>query len=251
LACDKDHKLAQKRFEVSCVLEDVALRANTMRSERGELDLERGADILRQLDAKLTGARVQLQVLDDGRVDNVDLEGLVAQNRRINQMNETLRTLVGRAMSGFHLKLQKFNQLQEGKWVEFNSKVLTMPATAELSPMGSSTTVHYLNQFKGHTIVQTLGRGVVSVGVENSRTYDLELVGVSLFDREEGYMTERVWSVDGRSTAGAFFDDAGYFFAGRIDLLEEAERPDLGPTQLVQGPSESGTGLPPWVPLER
>ena len=197
LACEKDWKLGKLKFEVTCTIESLGMQsAHTYRSQ-DKRALENHELILKEIDQKLTGASVQLQVLSDGRVDNIDLEGLPQGNRRINRMQETLRTVLGRLMSGFHLKLRKHNQLHEGKWVEFNSTLLSMPGPQGMTPSHTSHLVHYLNRFEGQTLVQTIGKGMVSVpalsdtmgdrAASNSKVYQTDLIGVSIFDYDEGY----------------------------------------------------------------
>jgi hypothetical protein len=258
IACEKDWKLGKLRYEVNCKVEDFGIQATSSYSTKKEKDRENALIVLEQLDAKLSGATIQIQVLADGRVDNVDIEGISTGNRRINRMNETMRVLVGRMMSGFHLKLRKMNQLNEGRWVEFDSTVLSMPGQAGMTPSHSSHTVHYLNRFEGNTLVQTIGRGMVSMptlresvyGANATRMYQTDLIGVSIFDYEEGFMLERVWAVEGELTA-AFLADGGYWFAGRIKMLGEGDEPDVGPTRLIAARGQAASDLPPWIPIER
>jgi hypothetical protein len=67
LACDKEPRLGQKRFEVSCEIEDVGLTVVSTRSQ-GPADRERVARVLSELDARMTGLRAQLQVDAEGGV---------------------------------------------------------------------------------------------------------------------------------------------------------------------------------------
>ena len=71
IACDKDWKLTNKRWEVSCKIEDFAMRAAAQtRRDNGKIgDEERVEEVLSEIDDKLTGASLQLQVREDGRVD--------------------------------------------------------------------------------------------------------------------------------------------------------------------------------------
>lgn len=260
IACDKDWKLGKKRYEVLCEVEDFSMQAGVQRSERGTKPLAQAERTLAEVDAKLTGAKLQLQVLDDGRVAQTQIEGVSTRNRRESLQNQLMNQVLDRLMSGFHLKLRKFNQLNEGDWLEYNSTLMSMPAPVNITPAGTNMVKHYLNRFEGHTLVQSIGRGMVSVpldretktsGPEAIKNYKLDLIGVSIFDIDEGYMTERVWALEGTVTAGAFFDDGGYWYAGRIEMLDEDERPDLGPTQVINNRGEEDLNLPPWVAIER
>jgi hypothetical protein len=260
LACEKDWKLTKKRFEVLCTIEDFAMQAGVQRGERGTKPREAAERTLAQVDAKLTGAQLQLQVLDDGRVAQTQLEGVSKRNRRESLQAELLTQVLDRLMSGFHLKLRKFNQLNEGEWLEYNSNLMSMPSPVNITPAGSNLVKHYLNRFEGHTLVQSIGQGMVSIPMNRSsgigtadyvKNYKLDLIGVSIFNLDEGYMTERVWALEGVVTAGAFFDDGGFWHAGRMEMLDENERPELGPTRVINSRGEDDPTLPKWVPIER
>ena len=259
IRCNKQDRLGRKRYEVDCVLEDVALQAIPFRNDRSKKKLGDGQLVLDQLDAKLTGAALQLQVSDDGRVTNVDLEGIPKFNERVSDIHETLRQILSRLVVGFDMKLRKGNQLNEGKWVEYDSALMTMPTPPSIAAtQGSSMVVHYLNRYEGHVLVQSIGKSLIVMpnfanaeGVEQPMTIMAELIGVSIFDAREGYMTERVWSLSGKTTASTLFSNNAYTHAGRIRMLGSADAPDCGPTRLVQGANEDTHDLPYWQSIEQ
>jgi hypothetical protein len=247
-ACSKDWKLGPKRYEVSCVIEDFAMLAAVAERRVTAPDIERAQRVLDEIDAKLTGAKLQLQVAHDGRVTNLSLDGVPKNNRRQSEMHETLRQILSRVVVGFDLKLRKFNQLNEGKWHEYNTKLMSMPVPPSIpASQGSSLVVHYLNPYKGHIIVQSIGKGLVTVEQAN---FTLELTGVSTFDDREGYMRERVWALKGANTASTQFNLGPYFNAGRICNLGDTNKPDCGPTQVVSGRDQPVEGLPVWKSIE-
>jgi hypothetical protein len=258
IGCNKDWRLNKRRYEVGCVIEDFAMQAAVSERRVTEQDIERAQAVLDEIDAKLSGAKLQLQVADDGRVTNLDLEGVPRQNRRQSDIQETLRQILSRVVVGFNLKLQKYNQLHEGKWYEYNSSILSVPGASSTAAMGSNLVVHYLNPFQGHIIVQSIGKGMVSVDgapVANSAVQKmdiaLELIGVSTFDKAQGYMLERVWAINGSTTAASMFVSQPYYNAGRIWTLGELDKPDCGPTRVVNGRKQRVAGLPSWEPIER
>jgi hypothetical protein len=257
IRCNKQSELGRKRMEVDCVLEDIGLQVVPFRNDRSARALASGQSVLDEIDAKLTDASLQLQVSNDGRVTNVDLEGVPKTNRRIANIQETLRQVMSRVVVGFDMKLRKGNQLYEGKWMEYNSNLMTMPVPPDITGVsGSSMLVHYLNKYKGHVLVQTIGKGVVAMPIPDPRegekmiNYKTDLIGVSIFDAEEGFMIERVWALSGDASASALFQNGIYQHAGRINMLGEKEAPDCGPTRLVQAPGESTRGMETWVSIE-
>ncbi|MCB9687078.1 MAG: hypothetical protein H6738_16920 [Alphaproteobacteria bacterium] len=249
LHCSKDWKLSGKKYEVGCALEDVALQAAVSERNVSEADVERAQGILDEIDRKLTGAILQLQVADDGRVTDLDLEGITTHNRRQNVMQETLRQVVSRMVVGFHMKMQKFNQLHEGKWYEFNSTLMSIPLPPGVpGSSGSSMMVHQLDRYKGHVLVQSVGKGTTEV---SGNLFTLAFTGVSIYDDREGFMSERVWALEGTPNASTLFNAAAsYFHAGRIAMLGPDDHPDLGPTRPVNGRSQHSPLLPAWQSIE-
>lgn len=251
-ACNKDWKLGPNRYEVSCKIEDFAMLAAVSERTVTEKDIARAQRVLDEIDAKLTGATLQLQVAHDGRVNNLALEGVPKANRRQSEMHETLRQVLSRVIVGFDLKLRKYNQLNEGKWHEYNTKLMSMPVPPSIpASQGSSLVVHYINPYKGHTIVQSIGKGLVNLEIGGvTMNFSLELIGVSTFDDREGYMLERVWALKGKNTGTNAFDRGEYFNAGRIWNLGEQDKPDCGPTQVINGSNQEVEGLPAWKSIE-
>lgn len=242
LACSKEWKLSKRRYEVACKLEDFAMRAAIAEDVVTEKDVERAQKVLDEVDGKLTDAQLTLQVADDGRVTNIGLDGVPKEDsQRQSGIHETLRDILTKVIVGFNLKMQKYNQLHEGKWVEYNSSVMNL----DPSGTGSNMLVHYLNRYRGHVLVQSIGKGVSNTGRYN---WETNFIGVSTFDDQEGFMTERVWALNGSVTAAAIFDKGYYFHAGKITMLGSNDRPDLGQSVVTNGRQQSLPFLPVWVP---
>lgn len=254
VGCNKDWKLGGHRYEVSCEIEDFGIQAAIAEDRVSDEDIARAQSVLDEIDAKLSGAKIQLQVADDGRVLNLSLEGVEGDNSRERAIEETLRQILSRLVVGFNLKLRKFNQLNEGKWHEYNSTLMSLPRPPEIGggQAGSSLVVHYLNKYQGHLVVQSIGKGLDQVTVANvTRNYTLDLIGVSIFDPNEGYMLERVWSLKGAETASSFFNSGGYANNGRIAVLGTQDKPDCGATRVVNGTNQTFENLPKWQPMEQ
>jgi hypothetical protein len=268
LACEKDWKLRKTSWEVSCAVEDFAilasdddlLRRETRRDAKKvtETEAERRQhiqQILDEVDARLTGASLQLQVADNGRVTNIDLEGVSKRNRREAGMHETLRLVLSRVIVGFDMRLQKWNSLQPGIWTEYSSKLMSMPVvintgtsgdvTADTS-MGTSMLVHRLARMDGHLVVESRGKGVISSMGANWKT---EYSGVAVYDPDDGYMTERVWVLEGEPTSSTWLQ-RDYWHAGRIVQLDPGQKPSVGESKQVTMPCCPHQGIAPWVILE-
>lgn len=254
LACDKEWKLSGRKYEVRCRIEDVGIQAAVNEGK----NYAHAQTILDEFDAKLSGASVQLQVKDNGRVTNIDLEDMPnPRNQRERQNAETLRQLLSRLVVGFDMKLRKANFLSTGQWVEYRSALLSMPSPT-LTP-ASGLIVHQLNGYNGHTIVQTKGEGQLMIAGDNGNgaddvTFKADLTGVSVYDDDEGFMTERVWSMTANRTAGSWDNweagQVGYAHSGVLRMLGEKEQPPVGPTREVRLPQQSQRlGVPLWEPV--
>lgn len=294
--CTKDEQLSKKKWQVDCKIEDIALRVTSARNWRREKDRTTVQTVLDEVDTKLTGKVIQLQVDERGGVTNFDLEGITTANQRERRTQETLRQIIQRTMAGFHLRIPDHAQ-RSGQWVEYNSELMEVPSLT--SARGSSTLVHQVSPYQGLQIVQTVGEGTMSVQVPNRRmddgfvnfalsdaggnvsspgaaagarglesavtvntgagaeldleaTYTLKAVGVAVFRKSDGIMSERVWAVDGRSTASSAggVDTGPFRNAGRIQLLAEGEQVSVGESKQVAWPGKTMEGLDPWVWLD-
>jgi hypothetical protein len=160
--CDKDARLAKHRWEVSCAVEELGLLATTENRWRTERDREIAAAVLEAVDQRLTGARVQMQVDDEGGITNFDLEGVDATNQRERRIQETTRQMMSRVMAGFHLRIPDQAQ-RSGQWVEYNSELIDLPSLA--AARGSTALLHQVSPYKEFQLVQSLGEGSVTVSL--------------------------------------------------------------------------------------
>jgi hypothetical protein len=243
VACDKDEQLSKKKWEVSCEIEDVGILVTTQNRWRREKDRAVVQSVLDEVDAKLTGMKIQMQVTESGGITNFGLEGLSADNEQEREALESLRQVITRMMAGFHLRIPDHAQ-RTGQWVEYHSELMDMPSLT--SSRGSTTMVHQVSPYQGMQIVQTLGEGSVSTSLptyarevfspsslgsgsdlgrdeaaeapttdaaepggtsgqesEVELTYGMNATGVAIFRKADGIMTERVWLVTGRPTASS------------------------------------------------
>jgi len=175
LLCEKDGKIKPKRIEVMCEIEDIAIKATTVRHHKRDKDRARAQGVLDEIDAKLTGAKVQMQVDFKGGVNNVDLEGVPADNSRERENRENLRQLLLRMVAGFHMKIPDQAQ-REGQWIEYNSKLMSLPSLT--AARGSTTMVHTVSRHPGYQIVQTLGQGTTATKLPNFNADRPDLVSL-------------------------------------------------------------------------
>jgi hypothetical protein len=103
--CEKTWRRGKRGYEVLCDIEDVSIRATTFEREPNSPD-----KIFQEMDDKASAAQLRLYVTDDGRVTNIDLEGIPAGLEREQIVRENLRQLYMRLMAGFNLRMPKATQ---------------------------------------------------------------------------------------------------------------------------------------------
>ena len=299
IACSKEYKLGKGAYEVDCVFEDVGLIATGKHQRVRPEYVERMNGVLAEIDAKLTGARLQLQVGDRGTVRNVDIEGLPEDNRDQARLNEGLRQMLSGMVAGFHLKLDK-EHLAAKQWVERDSRLMGLPSSRATG--GSSRLEHTVTKHDGNYLVQSVGRGTISVpytpweGFSSSANdgptalggsgggskgisgpsargatsesapeigdpkqevnesevqdvlYSAQFSGVAVYEPKEGVMIERVWMMNASPNG---VQTVAVWHAGRLRILGEDEKADVGPSELVAAPGQSTENRPAWVAMNQ
>ncbi|MEQ1507776.1 MAG: hypothetical protein ABMB14_36445 [Myxococcota bacterium] len=263
LSCDKDFPQGPNQWEVHCDIEDIGLVVMP------RLASDADEQTVRELDATLTEAVVQLQVSADGGVPDIDLEGVAAVDERSRLRAERLRQLMARVMLPFHLDIPE--PIHDGKqWPDYHDRLMSMPS--DTGSTGGTATVHVLSALNPDWfVIQTIGRSTVSAlggveGVSRERNltnglwdvvtypvdrFELDQHGVAMVEQATGIMTERVWVVSGTRTSSSphALDQTAYYHAGRLQMLGETDHPDVGPTVVASRPDGRDPSRPAWVPL--
>jgi len=254
LACEKDWKISRGKWEILCEIERMGFQVVAWRGDQKRL--ERNDSILKEIHSRMEGKKLQLQVTKNGRVSNIDLEGLDSRNSKERSINETCRQLLMRMVAGFDMKLRRNNFLKTGQWVEYRSPLFDMPGASRAN-MGGALVVHQLDPYKGHIVVQSVGKGSVAIDGEADLSYAMNMEGVSIYQLEGGFMTDRVWFVTGAPT-GNFWSQTRYFSAGRLEMLAEKQVVDVGavrqvfmnPTKIKLEGSDVEVEMPVWKSIE-
>lgn len=239
--CGEAEINTRRTVEVSCSLDDVALSAEGLPQEAGLLQ-----PILTELDDMLTGSVVQLVMNTDGRIVNIDLEGLERRNRRMGILNENLRLVVSRAFAGFDIELPRDEEVPQ--WVEHDSWIMRTPSIE--GSAGSSEIVHQLEDRSGpFATIISAGRAVIVPG-DGLNKYDTRMTSRTTFDLRSGRMSDRAWTAIGGPTASSWIASgaAGYPYVqeGRVVALTGGESWEVGeslevppdqriPTAIQQG----------------
>ena len=254
LACEKDWKISRGKWEILCDIERLGLQVVAWRGDQNRI--ERNDSILKEIHSRMAGKTLQMQVTKNGRVSNIQLEGIDARNSKERAINESCRQLLMRLVAGFDMKLRRQNFLKTGQWVEYNSPLFDLPGASRAN-MGGALVVHQLDPYKGHIVVQSVGKGSVAVVGEADSSFAMNMEGVSIYSLEGGFMTDRVWFVSGTPT-GNFWSQTRYFSAGRLEMLAKKQTVDVGPvrqvfmtpTSIKLDDAEEEVEMPVWKSIE-
>jgi hypothetical protein len=245
--CESCGRGPNPNVEVLCTLDDVAFSASGMTQEEGMLQ-----PIVEAVDERLTGAVVQLQMRRDGRLANIDLEGLDRRNQTVGSFNENLREIVTRAFGGLD---QGPPPESDKTWVQYESWLLRLPL-AEGSTGGSEIVHRIVGESDSTYTIESGGRSLI-VTADSLNKYDSRIYGTSVIDRSTSKILEREWTVVGAPTASSLIAQgtAGYAYLqegwvraiGRGDVWEVGDSlempPGSAPTTLQQSHT-LGTGPP-------
>lgn len=278
LACDKDDQLSKHKYEVHCTVEDFAIQAADAGNLKTKAELQiaekrqakrkaQGKDaltetqqqrrehiqqILDEVDKKVTGASLQLQVNAMGRVTDISLEGVSHDSQRETAMYETLSKMMSRVIVGFDMKLQNYDFIEQGFWVEHTSALMSIPIE-DVATQGNSMLIHRLSTIDGQLVVESRGKGVISFAINDNEdgrnSFLTSFAGVAIYDSHDAYMTERVWVMKGVPTSSSYLE-MPYWNAGRIVQLKPDQKPTVGPTQEVTLPCCAIDGIAGWTAIE-
>jgi len=236
----------RQSYEVLCTLEDISLTGAAHPGDAGMM-----LPVLQEVDDVLTGASLQLQMGTDGRLKNVDLEGVRRVNRRLSERTENLRLMLTRMVAGLDLRLPRPRNTEGDLWLQRQDTVLGSP-----SGMGTSAGVEVIHRAStredGLIGIVTSGRAVVMPVDISGNLYDTRYEGKALFDPDLG-LTYRAWTTVGTPTAsspialGARGID--YLQKGEIKWLAPGATHPVGETREVNPPEVTQTALQNWVSL--
>jgi len=249
--CQLDQRESAHSWQIDCAIDDLAISGAGFRSEKGILQ-----PVLEEMDRKLTGAHLQIVMRQDGRITNIDLEGVKTHNRRESRMVEAMRIILSRSVAGFDLQLPRKGAAPDGVWGQYEGILLMAPT--DHGSQGASEIAHVVRQVRGDkAIIESAGKAmIVPPEQDQARNFfDTKLDSVAVFDTANGMLSERVWSARGTPTASSALATGGrgieYLQAGKIRYLPpDAARPDLGPTQEINLPKdETDSSILQWNPL--
>ena len=241
--------VGKKTALVNCHIEDISLQATSLPG-----DMKNLPKVLEDLDAKLSGASIQLEVSMDGRVRSIDLEGIDKKRRRLTEIVETMRLVLARAIAPLDLQMpKKGSDGGTGAWIQKQTLVTGFPSG--LGTMGQVKTQHQIMSEDGETIkIQSSGNGIAGSGrmvevngqEQVANFYEMQHAGEAVFDRADGSLLSREYQVRGVPTASSEMGDAWsgmpYLQYAKLVRLGKDEKPNVGESRVLAPASAPKTG---------
>ena len=244
--CEPGRRELKKVFEISCEIEDIALVAAAHPGDSGLM-----LPVLQEFDAALTGATLQLQVGENGRLRNVDLEDVRRANRRLSEQAENLRLILIRMVAGLDLHLPRPRTTEGDAWVQYRDVVLDSPSGTGTA--GGIEIVHLAtSRADGLLDIQTQGRAVIMPLDIEGNFYDTQYEAQAVFDPDRG-LIYRNWTTAGTPTASSQIAlgarGIDYLQTGELRQLRPGELHDIGETRESNPPDVTQTALQNWISL--
>lgn len=257
LRCGSAHSTSS-RFDLECHVDDASLSAAALPADAalkvaGDETKSQLGVIVEEMDAKLTGATLQVRQKKNGRVIDVDLEGVSKSIQRTALIEEMLRQVVTRAIAGFDVGLPRSGNATDGAWPQYGSLLLMLPSRHGSG--GGSEILHKISAVDGPVVTfETRGKGVVSPE-GGANLFDTRIEAFSRFDTADGSLVESEWTALGKATAGSALSDGfahspPYGQRGWLKRLAPGESaPALPPSLEVSAPGANLSTLQLWSPL--
>lgn len=220
--------------DLLCRIDDAAWTGMTFSSETGRLQ-----EMLEELEAKLTGASVELRLGDDGQVRSVEVELTPVSrfsNRRTRETDAFVRMMVIRALAPLDLRIPEGGFPTTEPWVESTGLAIEMPVM-----WGSSARGRLLYHASAHdearVLVETVGDATMVPGgflMPGTLILDAGIRGFTVFDHGTGRVSEAVWTTRATPTATSGPLARPYRVQNKLRALAPAEVPTLPPTRELE-----------------
>ncbi len=230
--CTGAYALGKRGTEVHCAIDDASVRG---RPDPGTAD--KVPAVAEAWTTMLESATIQLDVMRDGRVRRVDLEGVSKQTVREQVIHQVMREMIVRAVSPLDITLPKQGSTADQRWTQRESLVLGLPSMAGGTVGGAELTVTHAADTPAGIVYAYSGRGTLGWGVEQGDNLrDMMAVQVDgswMFDPKTGQVRQAQYMGTGTPTAGSSQGTtagAVYRIAASVALVgDDAPAPTLPP----------------------
>lgn len=228
---------ATSSTEVVCTVESISMSARPYPTDEEDTLL-----VLEEYRQWFAGSTWQVRVAADGRVMDVDLEGVDKTDDRMAQIHETLRQLARRVLTPLDLSLPRKSAEVGDTWKQKGTPLLFQLMTT-WGTAGGTVMKHTLESTEGNVArISSGGRGNVATGLDlevgSGETVNMIGGGSARYDTDRGLLLWRQVAVSGEVTAGSlnYGDPLVYSLVGWAGLRN------------ADGTVETETGPRAWPP---
>lgn len=246
MACSSTGEKSRKRVEVRCTLEDLGLRAATVAGDQG-----RALKVLEEYDQVLTGAAIELDMREDGKVTSYDVIGVQTRNLRTRGRLQTLRLLMRPLVAALEVRLPADGSTP---WFYRESHLCQMPSLwGTLAPVEGVAA----GTLRNGTVVEIAAssKGLMNPG-ENANLLTCETAERAFFTVGRG-LARHTWEMHGDLTPGSpgalGVATLPYTQRGQLVRVEDGAAPPavFGTDELLPDRLPSGVMNPGPLPPSR
>jgi hypothetical protein len=201
--CRLDAPIGKAAFAVRCDIDEASIQAEPLPSSVGRV-----GPIAEEWSKMLAGdAWIQVEMTSSGHIRSIDLEGVDKRIQRIQQIAETLRLLVVRALSPLDVGLpRKGDDGGTGQWVQPGTLINGMPRAD--GSVGTMPVLHQVGRVDGSRVFWSFhGDGSLASADDAASTarfsFTTKVDGSAVFDTATGAMLESQLICEGRATASS------------------------------------------------
>ena len=204
--CTGGEPAGRNGYNLTCVLEDIALVIDEAPSEPGIME-----GLAVEIDELYTGKPVEMVMKHDGRITRFEVTGIDQNNRRIDQFHQQFREMLRRAFATMEVRLPRKGSTRGGTdWREVGTMAMEFPSL--LGTMGrADVNLTITGVEDGQASVEVAAEGILGTGemitiggVERPKNqYDMRMVGEAVFDTNAHHLVSQQYIATGTTTASS------------------------------------------------
>lgn len=246
-SCRPAHRMGKRGVELRCDVEDASIQGRPDPGTQGKV-----AQVAQEWTELLKGGGwVQMDVMRNGRVRRVGLQGLAKGTPREQLIHQVMREMIVRAVAPMDVLLPKKGFEDKKPWRQRDSLVLGLPSIVAGSVGGAWLNLEWAADTPAGRLVAIRGRGTLGWGMEQGDNLrdmmSMEFDGSFVFDEERGILRQAQHVGEGEPTAGSAQTTAKnvkYLISASAQWLPEDDAAPTLPEPGELGVSPTSSGRP-------
>lgn len=237
--CSPTRPIGKTKWQITCDIDDAAIIAvpSDGSTGRAQIVVDEWAKTLED------HASVTFVLGADGRLAQLELDGLDKSNRRTAEIAQTLREMVLRAFATMDLALPKQGSDGGNEWTQRGA--VAMGFLSSTGTIGAAVVRHRVTGAEGGLVeITSTGEGSMAQSSDNPVTFLFDLSGGALFDTATGTLSQRwfqskavqsassvaIGAPSAAPTAGSAMSPGGRSTGGAVNATAQSVSGSVGPT---------------------